>query len=267
MMSQFLSRFKPWLGLCMWGVSVLAMAQAPTQTQIQTQIQTLTVWSAGAAQAPMQALVPIFQQRTGIAVNIKYAPVGVWVRALASGAAPDVLLLSADVVAELQTKGWVTPQSVHPLGSVGIGVAVKRGAALPDVSTPEALKNALLKAQSITYMDPQKGTSGKHFDGVLQQLGIADQVKAKTRLGDAGFVLEPVARGEIELGVQQITEILPVQGAQLVGPLPAPLQKITIYSVMLASALKHPSEADAFSQFLQSAQAAEVFRAKGFDVK
>jgi len=258
-MSQFLSRFKPWLGLCMWGVSVLATAQAPTQT--------LTVWSAGAAQAPMQELVPIFQQRTGIAVNIKYAPVGVWVRELASGAAPDVLVLSADVVAELQTKGWVTPQSVHPLGSVGIGVAVKRGAALPDVSTPEALKNALLKAQSITYMDPQKGTSGKHFDGVLQQLGISDQVKAKTRLGDAGFVLEPVARGEIELGVQQITEILPVQGAQLVGPLPAPLQKITIYSVMLASALKHPSEADAFSQFLQSAQAAEVFRAKGFDVK
>jgi len=153
------------------------------------------------------------------------------------------------------------------LGSVGIGVAVKRGAALPDVSTPEALKNALIKAQSITYMDPQKGTSGKHFDAVLQQLGIADQVKAKTRLGDAGFVLEPVARGEIELGVQQITEILPVQGAQLVGPLPAPLQKITTYSVMLASSLKHPSEADAFSQFLQSAQAAEVFRAKGFDVK
>ena len=97
------------------------------------------------------------------------------------------------------------------MGNVGIEVAVKAGAAPADISSPDALHQTLLNAKSITCMDPQKGTRGKHFAAVLTQLGIASQVQAKTSLGDVGFVVEPVAKGEI--GIQQITDILPVQDA------------------------------------------------------
>ena len=154
--------------------------------------------------------------------------------------------------------------SAVPVGSVGIGVAVKAGAARPDISSPEALRQTLLQARSITYMDPQKGTSGKHFAAVLEQLGIASQMQSKTRLGDVGFVVEPVAKGEIEIGIQQITEILPVQGAVLLGPLPGSLQKITTYSALLgAGAQAKPAAADLI-RYLQTPQATVVFERTGF---
>jgi molybdate transport system substrate-binding protein len=224
----------------------------------------LVVWSAGAVKPALEELVPEFEKHAGVNVQIQYAPVGVWMRRLADGGQPDVLILSADVVNEVEAKGWVSVGSSQSLGSVGVGMAVKHGTALPDVSTPEALRQTLLRAKSITYMDPQKGTSGKHFAGVLTQLGIADQVKAKTTLGDVGYVLEPVARGEIELGVQQITEILPVQGAVLVGPLPASLQKVTTYVVLLGAKSSDHKDAQEFRQFIQTPQAVQLFKRKGF---
>jgi molybdate transport system substrate-binding protein len=177
-----------------------------------------------------------------------------------------VLILSVDVVREVEYKGWAVPGSATPIGSVGVGVAVKDGAAMPDISTPDALRQALLKAKTITYMDPQKGTSGKHFAGVLDQLGISEQVKSKTTLGDAGYVMEPVARGEIELGVQQITEILPVKGAVLVGPLPGSLQKVTTYALLQGSQVTDPQALAQFRKFLQSPEAEAVFKKKGFIV-
>jgi molybdate transport system substrate-binding protein len=227
----------------------------------------LLVWSAGAVKPALEELAPAFQQSTGVPLDVQYAPVGVWMRRLAEGPPPDVLILSADVVKEVESKGWVPAGSAVPLGSVGVGVAVKQGAAMPDVSTPEGLRKALLAAKSVTYMDPQKGTSGKHFAGVLEQLGIAEQIRPKTTLGDVGYVLEPVARGEIELGVQQITEILPVKGAVLVGPLPASLQKVTTYSVMPTVKASGSAAIMQFRQFLQTPQAKALFRLKGFQVE
>ena len=228
--------------------------------------QEIQLWSAGAAQAPMQALLPEFEKQTGLVVRVQFAPVGALMRQLAEGGQPDVLILSTDVAEQIQRQGWVVGSTTKPLGSVGVGLAVQQGMPAPDISSPEKLKAALLQAKSITYMDPQKGTSGKHFAWVLEQLGIADQVKSKTRLGDAGFVLEPVARGEVELGIQQITEILPVKGAQLIGPLPAPLQKTTTYAVSVTPKAAHNPSAARLSEFLKSPQAAAVFKSKGFSV-
>ena len=224
----------------------------------------LVVWSAGAVKPALEELVPAFEKQAGVALKVDYAPVGVWMRRLADGGQPDVLILSADVVNDVEGKGWAVTGSAQPLGSVGVGVAVKQGTAMPDVSTPEALRETLLRAKSITYMDPQKGTSGKHFASVLAQLGITEQVKEKTKLGDVGYVLEPVARGEIEVGIQQITEILPVQGATLVGPLPASLQKVTTYVVMLGAKAGDNKDALALRRFLQTPQAVQVFKLKGF---
>jgi molybdate transport system substrate-binding protein len=224
----------------------------------------LSVWSAGATKPPMEELVASFQASTGHKLTVDYAPVGVLLRRLAAGGRPDVLLVSAEVVAEVERQNWAVAGSAVPVGSVGIGLAVKAGAARPDISSPDALRQTLLNAKSITYMDPQKGTSGKHFAAVLEQLGIASQVQAKTKLGDVGFVVEPVAKGEIEIGIQQITEILPVQGAVLLGPLPGSLQKITTYSALLgAGAQAKPVAAD-FIRYLQTPQATVVFERTGF---
>lgn len=175
-----------------------------------------------------------------------------------------MLVLSTDVVKDVESKGWGLTGSATPLGSVGVGVAVKQGMPLPDISTPDALRKTLLAAKSVTYMDPQKGTSGKHFAAVIDELGIADQMKSKTTLGDVGYVLEPVARGEIEVGIQQITEILPVKGAVLVGPLPASLQKITTYAILQGTKANDTQAVGELRKFLQTSEAVKVFEEKGF---
>lgn len=224
----------------------------------------LVVWSAGAVKPALEVLFADFQKSSGITLQVQYSPVGVWMRRLAEGGQPDVLILSADVINDVESKGWAVAGSSTPLGSVGVGVAVKQGTALPDISSPDALRKAILNAKTITYMDPNKGTSGKHFAGVLEQLGITEQVKSKTTLGDAGYVLEPVARGEIELGVQQITEILPVEGAVLVGPLPESLQKITTYAMLQGAKASDRAAVTDLRKFLTSPDAESVFKKKGF---
>jgi molybdate transport system substrate-binding protein len=246
-----------WRGLAaglVWGAFALGQAAA----------QDLQVLSAGAAQAAMKDIVARFAQSTGHTLTVDYAPVGSIVKRLAQGEHPDVLVVTSDVMAELQDKGWARPGTARPIGRVGMGVAVRTGAPLPDIATEASLRNTLLQARSITYIDPQKGTSGKHFAAVLQQLGLTEQMAPKTVLGNSGFVVEPVARGDVEMGIQQITEILPVQGATLVGPLPPSLQKITTYEVVLGGQAAHESLARAFEDFLQTPYSRATLAQRGF---
>ena len=224
----------------------------------------IVVWSAGAAQTPLSSLIQDYQKASGNTVKVEFAPVGVLVKRLADGGRPDVLIISQDVVANVEKNGWSAPQAAKAIGRVGVGLAIKEGAPVPDISTPAALRQTLLNAKSLTYMDPNKGTSGKHFASVLDQLGIAEQVKAKTTLGDVGFVVEPVAHGDIELGVQQITEILPVKGARLVGPLPDALQKITTYVITPGSQPRDAAAANDLIGFVTGPRAQAVFVAAGF---
>ena len=228
------------------------------------QAEPLSVWSAGATQAPMVELVQRYQSQSGNTVKIEFAPVGALLKKLAEGGRPDVLLLSQDVARDVDQMGLTAAGSAQPVASVGVGVAVRAGAALPDISTVDALRTALLNAKSITYINPSKGTSGKHFARVLEQLGIAAQVQSKTLLGEAGFVVEPVARGEVEMGIQQITEILPVPGVTLVGPLPDAVQKITTYTIAKTRFARDPALADAFVQYILDGDSWNVFKRKGF---
>jgi molybdate transport system substrate-binding protein len=224
----------------------------------------ISICSAGAVKAALSELATKFEHDSGHHVAIEYAPVGTLMRRLAEGNLPDIVILSADVMPEAVSKNWATQETVIALGKSVIGVAMRQGAVLPDISTPEALRQVLLDAKSITYIDPAKGTSGKHFAQVLQRLGIADSVKSKTTLGDAGYVVEPVARGEIELGVQQITEILPVKGVTLVGPLPDSLQKITVYSAASTPAARDPTAVRSFLHYLRGDESRELFLRTGF---
>jgi molybdate transport system substrate-binding protein len=244
----------------------LALVLTLTTQAARSHAAELLVWSAGAAQAPLSELVREYQSTTANTAMVVYAPVGVLMERLTDGGKPDVLILSQDVSVEVERAGWCAPGSIAMLGSVGVGVAVKEGAAMPDISSPDALRTTLLNAKSITYINPSKGTSGKHFAAVLQELGISEQMKAKTTLGQAGFVVEPVARGEVEIGIQQITEILPVKGVTLVGPLPAPLQKTTTYTICLGGFSVEPAVAKDFIQFILRDSSILVLKAKGLSV-
>ncbi len=239
------------------GAALLALSLAASAAE-------LSVYSGGAVKAALDEVVAQYGAATGERATVTYMPVGTLMRSLGEGARPDVVVITADVLAAAEDQGWVVPGQAIALGGVGVGVAVNQASPAPDISTAEALKRTLLAAKSITYIDPEKGTSGKHFAEVLRRLGIAEQMKAKTRLGAAGYVVEPVARGEIELGIQQITEILPVKGVKLVGPLPEPLQKITLYMAAPTSWAGNAEAAKRFLRYLRGAEAGARFRSHGF---
>ena len=187
--------------------------------------QELRVLSGGAAKSLVDPLAASFK---GGKVAIDYQPMGRLVQSLQEGAQVDMVIVTEETLPRLEKEGRVQ-RGAKPIARVGIGVAVHERAPSPDISTVEAFKKTLLAAKSIVYIDPNVGTSGKHVAQVLSQLGIADEINRKARLGSGGYVVEPVGRGEIELGIHQISEILPVKGVKLVGELPRELQKYTVY--------------------------------------
>jgi len=144
---------------------------------------------------------------------------------------------------------------------------VRRGAPKPDISSPEALKRTLIAVRSVSYSDPAfGGASGVHFAKVIERLGIADEMKGKTRFPpEGGFTARLLVTGEVELAVQQIGELLSVPGVELVGPLPGELQSVTTFAAAIPSAALQLQAAKALIQYLQSPQAAAVLKAKGLD--
>lgn len=225
----------------------------------------LRILSGGAAKAGLSEALASFEKAAGAKTTAEYAPMGRLTKALADGATPDIVVVTAEVLAEIAPKGWVVAGTATRVGGVGIGVAVHASAMAPDIATPEAFKAALLAARSIVMIDPATGTSGRHLAKVFADLGIADALKAKTRLLGGGYVVEPVGRGEIELGLHQITEILPVKGVKLVGPLPAPLQKITVYVASVGGKAKEPELARRFLAHLRSPEVRAALQQKGFE--
>lgn len=224
----------------------------------------IKVLSAGATKPPLAPLTEIYVKQSSHKVDVSYGTMGLLQEKIAAGERADVIIATVEVLTELEKQGKIVPGSRVPLGDIGIGVAVREGAPLPDISTPEAFKQTLLKTKSIVYVDPTKGTSGKHFAGVLQRLGIADAVKSKTILREGGFAVEAVAKGEAEIGVQQTSEILPVKGVKLVGQLPGDLQKVTTYSAAIMSGAAAPEAGAAFIRYLTGKDGRAVFVAKGF---
>ncbi|MDQ3027272.1 MAG: substrate-binding domain-containing protein [Pseudomonadota bacterium] len=166
---------------------------------------------------------------------------------------------------EYEKAGAILMATRRDLGAVAMGAAVRQGAKVPDISTPEALRKTLTDVSSLTYMDPTRGTSGKHFDeSVLPALGIRDAVRAKTRFGEGGFIAEKVARGEVEIAFHQMTEMLPVPGVTIVGPLPSALQKTTVYSGVVMSGAKNPQHAQQLLDYLASPAGRKAFLDRGF---
>jgi len=219
--------------------------------------QELRVLSGGAAKSLVDPLAASFK---GGVVKVDYQPMGRLVESLAQGAEVDMVIVTEETLPRLEKEGRVQ-RGAKPIARVGIGVAVNEKAPSPDITTVDAFKRTLLAAKSVVYIDPKVGTSGKHVAEVLQRLGIAEQVNAKAKLGQGGYIVEPVGRGEIELGIHQISEILPVKGVKLVGELPKELQKYTVY---VAVPVKQSRMVLDFIDHLTSPQARERLAQAGY---
>jgi molybdate transport system substrate-binding protein len=244
-------------------VALAACAVAPSARAAE-----IKVLSAGAVKDIVTELSEAFHRETGHTVVLTTGTAGGIRQKVTAGDPADVVIVTDTVLAQLATAGLVVVDSKADVARTGIGVAVKEGAPKPDISTPDAFKQAILAAKSIVYVDPASGaTSGIYFASVLQRLGIADAVKDKTVLWPGGFAAEAVAKGQADLCVHQISEILPVKGVTLVGPLPRDLQKITTYSAALSTRTATPTAARDFIAFVTRPSFKPRFAAAGLDYR
>ena len=224
------------------------------------------VLTAGAVQEGEKKLAEGYRRMTGNRVTFTAGTVGQIQERLKNHEPADVIVVSKPAMEQLETAGDIRPHDSAVLGRIGIGVGVKEGSNVPDISTPDKFKAAMLGAKSITYMDPAAGaSSGIATARILKNLGIADEMAKKTRLTETGYSADRVASGEVEMAIQNISEIVPVKGVKLAGPLPAPLQVYTVYAAGVASNSVNPKEAMDFIRFLIRAESAKVWRDAGVE--
>ena len=226
------------------------------------------VMISGGLTAAYNALVPEFERQTGNKVITAYGPsMGTTVNAipvrLGRGEPADVLIMVGYALDDLAKQGKVIPDSRVELVKSPIGVSVKAGAPKPDISSAEAVKRTLLAAKSIGYSD---SASGVYISTeMFQKLGIAEQMKDKAKKIPAEPVAGVVARGDAEIGFQQISEMLPVPGIDIVGPLPPDLQKITVFSAGIATVSNEPDAGKALIKFLASPAASAAIVKSGME--
>jgi molybdate transport system substrate-binding protein len=227
----------------------------------------IKVLTAGAFKQVVLALVPEFEKQTGHKVTVDNDTVGALQKRIDGGETFDVVVVSPGAINELVKKGKVVDGSRTVLAKVGVGVMVKDGTPKPAIGTVDQFKQALLAAKSVAYIDPASGgSSGIYVDGLLTKLGIADQVKPKAKLKKGGYVADLIVSGEAELGIHQISEIVPVKGVTLVGPLPADIQNFTTYAAGLGSAARDAEAAKALIKALSGPGLSPVLKQKGMDL-
>jgi len=232
-----------------------------TQQQAAGDHGTLRILSSTALKSVMADLGPLFERRSGLALEIEYGTSNQMMDRIKAGEAADLALLTGAGIEELIVAGRLAAGSRMDFARTGIGVAVRAGTPLPDIGTVEAFKRALLQAPSVTYT--ASGASGVYFAGVLQRLGIADQIRAKARIPAGGLIGELLVRGEAELGVQLISELLAVPGLVLAGPLPRELQNIMMFSAGIFVNTAQAAQSQAFYGFLTAAESRRVMEQKG----
>ena len=233
----------------------------------------LKVLSAGSMRAVLQELGPAFEKSSGHKLSIEYATAGKVEEKVTADDAIDVAILSKPRADKLVRVAKLVGGTATTLASVPIGLAVKKGAPKPDISSVDALKKALLNAKSIAYVDPASGaTSGIHLAQALEKLGIAAELKPKIHLVSATAgqssprVGDAIARGEAEIGMQPISELMEVQGIDVVGPLPAELQSPDlVYMAGSPAICEQPLAAKAFIDFLAGPSAKPIYKAKGME--
>ncbi len=226
----------------------------------------LRVLASVALTSALDELTPVFEKATGDKLSIGYGLAADLKKRVLDGETADVIILTRPMMDELQKQDKLAANSLVNVAGTPVSVVASASAPKPDISSVDAFKHTLLTTRSIVYADPAKGgASGVYFARVLDRLGIAEQMKGKTILVPGAQAAEVVARGDAELGVAQGSEIVPVAGAQLVGPLPGELASITVFTAAIGAASKSPEAAKALIKFLTGPEAASRFKRKGFE--
>jgi molybdate transport system substrate-binding protein len=223
----------------------------------------LRVLSSNGVHSVMVDMVPAFERATGHKISIDYNTANQVIDRLKTGEKADMVIITRPTADGLIKEGKIIKGTDKILGRSGVGVAIRAGLPKPDISTPEALKRALLEAKSITFT--KTGGSGIHFMKVAERLGIADQVNAKAKVPEGGAVGPLVARGDAEMAVQQIPELMAVKEIQYVGPLPKELQTSTVFTTGVMTDARQPEAAKALIDFLTTPAAVSAFKAKGLE--
>jgi molybdate transport system substrate-binding protein len=223
----------------------------------------IRVLSTQGLEGAYRELVPQFEKASGHTVTTIFTGTLDAQRRIAAGESYDLIIMASQAIDELIKSGKVVSESRVDLASSGVGVAVRAGAPRPDIQSTEALKNTLLAAKSIGY---SSGPSGVYLIGLFRRLGIADQIKSKLKQTATGvFVGSIIASGEVEIGFQQVSELAHYPGIDYVGPLPADIQNITVFSSGIQIGAKSIAAAKAWIAFLTSPAAAAAFKSKSME--
>jgi molybdate transport system substrate-binding protein len=219
---------------------------------------------AGAAlRGAFDELVPKFEAATKHKLVIDFGATGTFKSKVEAGEAVDLVIIGAEGVDDLIKQGKIAADTRVEIARVGIGMAVRAGAAKPDISTVDAFKDALRNAKSITYTP--EGAAGAHVTKVLDQLGIAEQLKPKTKANAPDRVPQAVAEGEAELAIASSPTLVAAKGVDFVGLLPSDLQSYFINTAGIVNAAKQPEAAKEFVKYLTTPEAAAVIKAKGME--
>jgi molybdate transport system substrate-binding protein len=239
----------------------ISTADAATASQIK-------VLSGSAIETAMAVLIPQFEKSSGHKVISDFnGAIGAMADRIQKGDAADVAIVSGLQIEMLEKQGKVISGSRTDIAKVGVGLFVRKGAAKPDISSVDAFKRTMLAAKSIGWNDPAAGAPVSiYMIGVLERLGIADVMKPKTvAFKQRSERFEAVARGDVEIGFNQISEIIAAPGVDLVGSLPAPIQNYTLFAGGIVATSKEQNAAKALIRFISSPVVQEIWKSKGFD--
>jgi len=241
-------------------LAVALLLGASHTAQAQSEV---TLIAPGGIRAPIEALIPGFESKTGHKVKATFGSGNGTKQQVVRGDAFDVPIVQVPYD-QVVASGNVVASSETPLANVSVGVAVRKGAPKPDISTPEAVKQMLLAAKSISYPDAAAGAAaGVSFNQTLKKLGIAEQIQPKIKLAQGGAgAMELVAKGEVEIGLTFLSE-MEDPGIDVVGPLPREISTPTILVGFVSAHAKDPAAARALLDFLSSPEAAAIYKAKG----
>jgi molybdate transport system substrate-binding protein len=241
-------------------LAICLLAQAVSGAEIK-------VYSTIGVKSALEELGPKFEKATGNKLNITWGLISAFTKKAQEGDVPDVLVVSRASIDSLTKDGKIAAGSDATLAKSVFAIAVKRGAPKPDISSAEALKNTLLAARAVGYTDPAAGgASGVHFAKVLERLGIAPEIKAKSKFPPpAGFVGTLLVSGEVDIAVQTKPELSSTEGVEIIGPLPGDLGNTTIFAAGVGASSPSSETAKALVKFLTSPEAQAVFTAHGYD--
>jgi molybdate transport system substrate-binding protein len=226
----------------------------------------IKVLSAGAFKPVVAALAPDFEKQTGHKVTIDNDTAGGLARRITGGEAFDLVVIPPGGIEPLVKAGKVVDGSAVRLARVAIGVAVKKGAPAPDIGSVAAFQEALLKARAVAYIDPAAGgSSGIYLSELFVKLGIADRIKPKAVLVPGGLVAERLVNDQADIALHQISEILAVPGATLVGPIPREIQNYTVYAGALGTGARDTAAARALLAALRGPGAEAILKDKGME--